>query len=686
MFKSKKYLFIAINIILLQTCQYYAQGQDPNNDIAVTLKLDVFALDNKSRVCNDFNRTDEITICYMLTNTMERPGKIAKDVNFTTVLSNILYSPKNDIEVSSANPKDNDGDGFYLECQIDPKCIGATQKCKINSVKIDKNGSLIAKVKYLHPRETDVVYINYSSKIPKDSPTGNDIPCSDIKDCDVRFTRYWRNPLELIVSGINISNNNPLLHNWGICPTDTKYIKNNFTKENIIYYTVTQDTEFEISYNISDIETDPSSLLIKLYDIYTDENEHNISEIPIKNGKFVLNTLGNHSIEIEVFDGETNYSELWNGKIEILNITSEGYHLEAAKYRHDIKNTLLLILYSAMVLFMLIFVPQAPRMTSKQKLASIINDPIIIKFLLYITLAFSILTIICAILINVKINLQDIYKYELFVYGLALTLSIILINNDRYVFSWEDIPGKDDGRLKGFLIQRFEIDWIRSAHIEKIDNGKTIKISTGHNFIYLKLNNIEDEVILEINDVEKDRFEATMESGKLNIYNDSNKICRHDDESKCQDTEKKGPIWTICKVKYNSRDWYLAGIFSLIILVGSHRFFEILITFTFLHTIVASLLFIILNIFLRKFSRKTNDPENIYKSSFITIFFLFFVFWIYHESNQSVSLVTPFYYFRDLFIFYLFQLLLLFIFLITPIEPCIKDDLTSLASWLKDKI
>lgn len=478
MFKSKKYLFIAINIILLQTCQYYAQGQDPNNDIAVTLKLDVFALDNKSRVCNDFNRTDEITICYMLTNTMEHQGKIAKDVNFTTVLSNILYSPKNDIEVSSANPKDNDGDGFYLECQIDPKCIRATQKCKVNSVKIDKNGSLIAKVKYLHPRETDVVYINYSSKIPKDSPTGNDIPCSDIKDCDVRFTRYWRNPLELIVSHINISNNNPHLQNWMIYPTDNKYIVKNYPKENIIY--VTKDAEFEISYNISDIETDRENLSIKLYDINTDENEHNKSEIPIKNGKFILNTLGNHSIEIEVFDGETHYSELWNGKIEILNKTSDEYHLEAALDTHNYKKTLKLILFCGLVLFVLIYLPQAPRMTSRSKLASIINDPIIRDFLLYITLLFSILSIICSILINIRINLQDIYKYEFLVYGFALTFSIILINKDI------------------------------------------------------------------------------------------NKQRNQDDESESCDTENKASMSTICKIKYDPRDWYLAGFLSLIILVISH--------------------------------------------------------------------------------------------------------------------
>jgi hypothetical protein len=38
-----------------------------------------------------------------------------------------------------------------------------------------------------------------------------------------------------------------------------------------------------------------------------------------------------------------------------------------------------------------------------------------------------------------------------------------------YLFSWDEIPGKDSGRLIEFIEQNFGIDWIKTANIEKID-------------------------------------------------------------------------------------------------------------------------------------------------------------------------------------------------------------------------
>lgn len=91
----------------------------------------------------------------------------------------------------------------------------------------------------------------------------------------------------------------------------------------------------------------------------------------------------------------------------------------------------------------------------------------------------------------------------------------------RYLFSWDEIPGNDSERLIDFLKQRFGIDWVITAKIEKIDNDKTIRVSTEKNFILLKLNNEKTELIIEIDDVWTDEFIAKAENDKLNIYNRS---------------------------------------------------------------------------------------------------------------------------------------------------------------------
>ena len=49
---------------------------------------------------------------------------------------------------------------------------------------------------------------------------------------------------------------------------------------------------------------------------------------------------------------------------------------------------------------------------------------------------------------------------------------------DRYLFCWDDIPGSDNHLLKNFLIENFNLKWIKNSNIEKIDNDMTIILST----------------------------------------------------------------------------------------------------------------------------------------------------------------------------------------------------------------
>jgi hypothetical protein len=47
---------------------------------------------------------------------------------------------------------------------------------------------------------------------------------------------------------------------------------------------------------------------------------------------------------------------------------------------------------------------------------------------------------------------------------------------DEYLFCWNDVPGNDNRRLIDFLMQKFSIYWVKTANIEKIENGYIIRV------------------------------------------------------------------------------------------------------------------------------------------------------------------------------------------------------------------
>jgi len=93
----------------------------------------------------------------------------------------------------------------------------------------------------------------------------------------------------------------------------------------------------------------------------------------------------------------------------------------------------------------------------------------------------------------------------------------------KYLFNWDEISERHNGKLMEFLKENYNLDWVDSAKIEKIDDGRTIRISTEIKFLSLKLNDEKTMVNLIIDDGRTDEFIAKTESGKLNIY-DINKI------------------------------------------------------------------------------------------------------------------------------------------------------------------
>lgn len=108
------------------------------------------------------------------------------------------------------------------------------------------------------------------------------------------------------------------------------------------------------------------------------------------------------------------------------------------------------------------------------------------------------------------------------IFGIAIFFSavyeIIVFRYPMCLYNWDGIPGKDNMRLIVSLIKNFGIEWVTTAKIEKIDNGKTIKVFTEQNFLLLKLNDEQTEVYLEIDYGRTDKLIAKKENHKLNIY------------------------------------------------------------------------------------------------------------------------------------------------------------------------
>jgi DNA-binding response OmpR family regulator len=110
------------------------------------------------------------------------------------------------------------------------------------------------------------------------------------------------------------------------------------------------------------------------------------------------------------------------------------------------------------------------------------------------------------------------------VHGLTAELTMKRVSNIRnllkpnFLFSWNDIPGNDNDRLRDFLKQNYGINWVRVAKIEKMEYDKTIRVSFEKNCISLSLNIEKTKVNLAIDDGRTTEFIVKIESGKLNVY------------------------------------------------------------------------------------------------------------------------------------------------------------------------
>ena len=83
----------------------------------------------------------------------------------------------------------------------------------------------------------------------------------------------------------------------------------------------------------------------------------------------------------------------------------------------------------------------------------------------------------------------------------------------QYLFTWDEITGKDKEKLLNFLWSDLGIKWAEKARVEKID--ETIRVINEEKSIEIRLDSIKNRVIIgdQIHNLQ-----LKEENGKLNIW------------------------------------------------------------------------------------------------------------------------------------------------------------------------
>lgn len=117
----------------------------------------------------------------------------------------------------------------------------------------------------------------------------------------------------------------------------------------------------------------------------------------------------------------------------------------------------------------------------------------------------------------------DKEEREAFFMGLgdAVMPTILVISAITFgglLFSWSDVPGHDDVKLTEYLNQKFGIDWVNNAKIEKIDDNRTLRVYSDKNNLFLTLNDDKTRLNLSIDDGRTYELIVKVQGGNLNIY------------------------------------------------------------------------------------------------------------------------------------------------------------------------
>jgi hypothetical protein len=88
----------------------------------------------------------------------------------------------------------------------------------------------------------------------------------------------------------------------------------------------------------------------------------------------------------------------------------------------------------------------------------------------------------------------------------------------RYLFSWDNVPGKDSGGLLAYLVKYHNIGWAEISEIRKIDGGKTIRIFEDEHSVEITIDANRGKATLKISDEEIHDLRVEKKNGKIYIY------------------------------------------------------------------------------------------------------------------------------------------------------------------------
>lgn len=96
-------------------------------------------------------------------------------------------------------------------------------------------------------------------------------------------------------------------------------------------------------------------------------------------------------------------------------------------------------------------------------------------------------------------------------------VSVFSIIDNNYLFNWDEVPGTENERLIEYLVNNYDVEWVRSGTISK--NVNEIKItSVGNPDILLILDTTTNKITLKIGTHTTDEFTGKIENDKLNVY------------------------------------------------------------------------------------------------------------------------------------------------------------------------
>jgi hypothetical protein len=100
--------------------------------------------------------------------------------------------------------------------------------------------------------------------------------------------------------------------------------------------------------------------------------------------------------------------------------------------------------------------------------------------------------------------------------------SVVFPIREEYLFTWEDVPGKDNDRLRSYLKEGLALDWAEGAKISKPDDGPTIRIEKDEDWVEIVLDEGDKTATLTTSDEKRRLLKVTEENGKRKLYRITN--------------------------------------------------------------------------------------------------------------------------------------------------------------------